>query len=711
MNYTRWNENENKLIRSGEYKNNNLKYSQEFAFNFFVSKFYWKELMKINTKYIERTSDISSLYPYIQNILYTRLNLDNIDILSEQYIIQLVTLLQLTGQYLVYAQKMLEEENLALKETIKNLQNNITDNEKYERIIENLNRQNTEKDFMIKTYQDMIQNGNIEKNGIDEDNKNVNLKSVPEIKYINKTLYYCSICLKKKFKTQKYLDEHMMRRHFNQKELIINKEDIEEKKVEEDNYHLEFEEKLNSMKTEFINLINQKEQNNELSILNKKLDLLQTQILSQNYNNNINFRSNINYYNKKNYRKVETKKEREDKSLILLQLKYDELNKKYNELKIKFEEKDETKIDFNRQSTYKTKKDKTEEKKIKENFENINIDGQKINIEIKPIKNNIIDINLTNIKKESEKKINKLYIDKNIDINIIDNFGIEKKKEGKNKNINNLKKGNEINIILESKIKLDNDLNKDSNSEKDNKKFLTNDGNETLMIEQKNISKNEGMKNSINNKISNNSNQLNNEDNKELEQSKHSEKDNKINKDIILKNQNNNLKDEESQKSINKEIEVNPPIKEINEKDKLKMFYQQVDERDKNCLKGKITDYQKTEISDEPDVQFKDLLKNKKHSEEFIKNYKNYDYLDKELGIQELFDAYNKLKKERKPNQMIVNKSSFENSNTGGHSRMLKSSTSINIIQDNPYKSKMSKKNEVIESSFIKGFDLVKSTK
>ena len=69
-----------------------------------------------------------------------------------------------------------------------------------------------------------------------------------------------------------------------------------------------------------------------------------------------------------------------------MQLKYDELNKKYNELKIRFEEKDETKIDFNRQSTYKTKKDKTEEKKIKENFENINIDGQKINIGIKPIK-------------------------------------------------------------------------------------------------------------------------------------------------------------------------------------------------------------------------------------------------------------------------------------------------------------------------------------
>ena len=30
--------------------------------------------MKININYIERTSDISSLYPYLPNILYNKLN-------------------------------------------------------------------------------------------------------------------------------------------------------------------------------------------------------------------------------------------------------------------------------------------------------------------------------------------------------------------------------------------------------------------------------------------------------------------------------------------------------------------------------------------------------------------------------------------------------------------------------------------------------------
>ena len=231
MNYQNLYEDENQLINNGDYKNSNIINSQNFMFNFINMKFFWKELMKIDTKYIERTGDVSILSAYVQNILYTRLDLNNIDLLSEEYIIQLVTLLQLTGQYLVYTQKMLEAENKELKENIIYLKNNIVENDKYKRIIENLNRQNREKDFLIKTYQDMIQNGKDLNIIEDNDNKNINLKSVPEINYIKKTYYYCNICLGKKFKTQKYLDEHMRRRHYNFKELIVDKKEMEEKKL------------------------------------------------------------------------------------------------------------------------------------------------------------------------------------------------------------------------------------------------------------------------------------------------------------------------------------------------------------------------------------------------------------------------------------------------------------------------------------------------
>ena len=216
MNSNEFFEQDDNLI-TNDFKTTNMISSQEFSFNFTNSKFLWKELMKINTNYIERSGDVSVLSPYVQNILSSRLNIDNIDLLSEEYIIQLITLLQLTGQYLAYVQKRLEIENDELKEKVNYLKSNLTDNEKYQNIIENLNRQNKEKDYMIKTYQNMIQSGNSMKEINQNKNMNNNLQSDPEIHNIKKTYYYCSICTGKKFKTQKYLDEHMERRHYNQK--------------------------------------------------------------------------------------------------------------------------------------------------------------------------------------------------------------------------------------------------------------------------------------------------------------------------------------------------------------------------------------------------------------------------------------------------------------------------------------------------------------
>ena len=162
---------------------------------------------------------------------------------------------------------------------------------------------------------------------------------MPEINYVKKTYYYCNICLCKKFKTQKYLDDHMKRRHYNFKEQYIDKEIIEEKKVEEENYRIEFDEKLKIMKNEFETMINQKRENDELAILNKKLDLLQTQVMSQNYNNIFNYRNILNHYNKKNYYQNSVNKEKKEKSENELKMKYNDLNKKYDDLLKKIEER------------------------------------------------------------------------------------------------------------------------------------------------------------------------------------------------------------------------------------------------------------------------------------------------------------------------------------------------------------------------------------
>ena len=738
MNYENLNSYENRLLRNEN--------PQEFMFNFFNTKFYWKELMKINTKYIERNVDISLLSPYIQNILYTRLNINNIDLLSEEYIIQLVTLLQLTGQYLIYTQKMLEEENNKLKETIINLKNSITDNEKYERIIENLNRQNQEKDFLIKTYQEMIQNGKQVNGSINVDDNNINLKSMPEINYVKKTYYYCNICLCKKFKTQKYLDDHMKRRHYNFKEQYIDKEIIEEKKVEEENYRIEFDEKLKIMKNEFETMINQKRENDELAILNKKLDLLQTQVMSQNYNNIFNYRNILNHYNKKNYYQNSVNKEKKEKSENELKMKYNDLNKKYDDLLKKIEEKEKRDKDFNIQPIFIGEKKIINKEKNDENLinKNINIENTKINIEINENKN-ITDLNRIKDNKENEKEINiipgkdiktnlnifenivdkkKTEEDKNILIEKLDK-DISKEKEEKEKERNKKNINENINNYIKEEKKRENDnknfineivendknsmVNLEFNKENENQKFLTNEGNETIIADKKNLfnSKNKEKKDSINkieqpkliinDKVSDFDISKNDDDKKEND----------------LKNKNNlfkDINDDKKSENINKNMNISKEVFE--DEDKLKLFYKQFEQRDKACLNKEINNYKKTENVNESNVDINEILKDKIISEEFIKKYRYYDYLNRELDIDELFNSLKKYQNDELPNKIIIeNSSQKENNNIKSKSNSLKSSKNNDIIIENIDEPIIEKKIEVVESSIIKGFDLIKSTK
>ena len=202
------------LINSDEYRtynnfnnNYNLMSSNRFSFHYNDTKFLWKELMKINTRYIIKNNDLSILEPYVENILYSRLYTDDVDILSNEYIIQLVSLLQLTGQYLVYSQQKLELEIQELEGKISLYEQNCQSNTELQMLIDDLKRQNKEKDFLIKITQKMIKNGNniniknentniIENNN---NNNNINLKNKKEeLKDSQKIYYYCKFCKKKK---------------------------------------------------------------------------------------------------------------------------------------------------------------------------------------------------------------------------------------------------------------------------------------------------------------------------------------------------------------------------------------------------------------------------------------------------------------------------------------------------------------------------------
>ena len=682
----------NNLINNNEDKNNDLLKSQEFNFNFIGTKFLWKELMKLNTKYIERSGDISLITPYVQNILCSRLTQDNIDMLSEEYIIQLVTLLQLTGQYLVYTQKMLEEENERLLDENSYLKNNLTENEKYSKIIDDLNRQNQEKDFLIKTYQDMIQTRNgINDKDLDDNINNKNLKSN------KKKYYYCSFCSGKKFISQKYLDEHIERRHYNQKDLMkSNGQKEEEKSQEKKNYRQVFEDKLNSIVKDFELKMKQQEENNDFAQLNEKIESLKQKMLEQNLNNNefIN-ENNINYQNNINYpQKIEKNEIKESATNKEYKKKYEEMKKRYDELKKKAEnDYKDILIKYNEQ-----------EKKLEElqNLSN-NIEKDKTNrIQNEPVKN-------TNITRSQNKFYTndmirmKTYENDNKNTNDIDN------KNNIDKDSN--KQDNKINQNMKKAKSINNNYNEEDNQNGEKIFVNTPLGDDNLIKNQKDNNKKIENKNSNKNIEFDNSEIMQSKNifiSKNIEQEKNErlkafDNNNTMNQSvvnsIIMNNMNNNKKNDVTPLTISK-------------------FRKAFEERDEN-YKGSQDEYNKIPIPEKYNYNIeqkieekkeeikeklnnsinsknvKKLMEDKNNRDPIYKKY--YEKLIEALNLQEALNSYNKYQQEKNKNQMIqlpFSKASSLNNNEknkqeGTH--ILKASNNPISSSENPYSLRPSK--------------------
>ena len=385
-----------------EYNDEELISSQKFNFYFQGTKFLWKELVKINTRYIEKSNDISEIEPYVNNILHSRLIVDDIDLLSPEYIVQLVTLLQLTGQYLVYTQKKLEMYNSESKEKIKELEENLTFNEKSQNIIENLNKRNKEKDFLIKTYQNMIKSGYGMSNGFntktfnetDNISNKYSKKEKNELIDAEKKYYFCKICSGKKFKSQKYLDEHIKRRHY--LELEEEKNSKRENDKNKKNYKEIFEKKLNSMREHFENIIKQSQENTDFYILQKKIDEIQNKIISQNIEPNSIIKNyqqkvsksqidNENYgLSKKDeahYLKIISDKDKELEEVKNLFANYKaNVESKLNEQKIRMQRDKERNENGGERITLNRRNKTLMEPNSKNNNNNVITDNTKVNI-------------------------------------------------------------------------------------------------------------------------------------------------------------------------------------------------------------------------------------------------------------------------------------------------------------------------------------------
>ena len=259
-----------------DYQDHTTDSSRNKLFKYHDQNFKWKELMKINSNYIKQNNDLIPLEPYVENLLYSNFRDGELQIIPEDYIYQLVNLLQITGEHLCYIQEKLEEENSLLKSKMQDYDYLKQNEEKNKKIIDNLKRENKEKDLLLMTYQNIIKNGqnyhmnnnNLNNNNLNNIDKSNNEDLISESEDEGKRNVFCELCSGKKFKSEKQLREHMKRRHLIEYDTFKNRKSKNQS----------IDDKIEEMKIYFNNLIINNQIKGDYNLLNSKIDNLQNSL-------------------------------------------------------------------------------------------------------------------------------------------------------------------------------------------------------------------------------------------------------------------------------------------------------------------------------------------------------------------------------------------------------------------------------------------------
>ena len=263
-----------------EYQDHTTDSSRNRIFKYHDQNFKWKELMKINPNYIKQNNDLTPLEPYVENLLYSNFRDGEFQIIPEDYIYQLVELLQITGEYLFYVQEKLEEENLDLKSKMQDYENLKQNEDNNKRIIDNLKRENKEKDLLLMTYQNIIKNGqnyhmnnnNLKNKNMNNINQSNNEDLISDSEDEGRRNVFCELCSGKKFKSEKQLRDHMQRRH------LIEYDTFKKGK----NKNQSIDDKIEEMKIYFNNLIINNQIRGDYNLLNSKIDNIQNSLIGNN---------------------------------------------------------------------------------------------------------------------------------------------------------------------------------------------------------------------------------------------------------------------------------------------------------------------------------------------------------------------------------------------------------------------------------------------
>lgn len=245
-------------------------------------RFRWKDIMKLNP------SDLNSFQPYLNNILFGNIEESEIQILPENYISQLIRILQTIAYTSINENNSLKEMIKGLNERVLQLQNQVNSNANHIELIDSLRRQNEEMTRLLKNYKKYV---NDNKTKINNSNLIDSEDSLIQETSMKKERYYCIYCSGKKFSTPEYLEDHMRRRHLISNYTFSDGKTLKKSKV--NNSSKLIESKINEMKTQMQNLIISTQMENNYKNLNDQIGLIQSRLYQSH-----NGKTNVSYNTK-----------------------------------------------------------------------------------------------------------------------------------------------------------------------------------------------------------------------------------------------------------------------------------------------------------------------------------------------------------------------------------------------------------------------------
>jgi hypothetical protein len=586
-----YNQNYNNQSNNNFFRSNNTGFGQTYNSNFNQTNFsnfhqsnnldnpnynfLMNDMMKLNP------NNSKSIKPFINNFLFSKINLNDIQSLPEENIIQLVNILQnITKNSLNDTNYFLKENNKlnnqinSISSQFKN--NNLPYNNNFvsNNEINTLLKKNKEQEKIIQSYREVLKgkkNNNILID--DEEDEKYDVK-----KSKSKTRYYCQFCANKKFYTEQFLEDHMRRRHmaFSEQYNLIQKKNLNKNKL--------FNETKNSIEKMIINY----QIKNQYNHLNEKLYNLEKKI-SPNEESKEN--------QKPNFPKID------DTLIDTILRSSNKNNNKKNKISMSrgnFEQNDE---EYKRKHM-KLKKQKIEEKRLEKEYKQY--ETKKLN-EMSALK-------IENAYLKSKKNFDSLNFEKD-DTPYISLLRRSSMQNSLIKSQNNTLRNSFLKVTQTNKLK--NHLV--SNSTMKNSQLINadNNNNESILLNNNNIEPNI-LKSSI------------------VDIKNQSLIDSKISQSIIIDDDNNLKGQKISNSNINEEIEQTEEEKE------LQQFYKKFVYRDRN-YNGNLNNYIIKIIPDSYEISDNKINEDKENSiknltmkdtnnsidnPNYFENYKNEQLID-----------------------------------------------------------------------------------